>query len=872
MPGLFSSHGWLEFRVGVACRAVALLLLAGPAVWADTVAGHRMLDEGFEGPVDATGVAEQWRDNSDWGDTEVRYGRDTDRPHRGDACQRIDLRRIGYGAVQFVPKRTVALRSGRIYRAETWVRGDVGRFSLMLRRAGTPYTQHAQQTVRTTDTWQRIRLFWRCDVDEPRACLMLRFVEAGTVWIDDVLLEEMAPEEVAPLLPQPTLGNRLHNGDFELGPANWLPHHHANDWREWSMSIEGPPGDRMLKMTVPDKVRAILHSDAVSVIPGHPINVACRIRADRPTEVWLGSMFCGRRREVGDEWVEMKATGRLPLRPLGNVWMAISAAGPATIWVKDARVWQGEENKASTAARAALIADRHPFSYYNQPDGPRLRLLSVDGPVTLNWEVENLASETVRSGTHNAGREPAQKSLDMTDLPCGWYRARVAWSAGEERRTNEATFCVLPPSERATSAEESPFGAHVSPGPTGIKIARAVGVKWLRLHPPNYTKWRTVEPESGQHVWHDEAIRRLRQAGFSLCGSLDRCPDWASSAPADTPESSSFYKGRGAWPPRDWAEWERYVATVVRRYRGQIDTWEVWNEPNLTDWFNPLPGRTRAETYVDMLRHTYPVVKRENPEATVLGGCVAGVLAEDEPAGRFAYEMIERGGLEWMDRFSYHQYLLRAVDEGPHPIDTWLPKLQKAMKQDGHDRPIINSEGGLRRTDSSLTHRLPDESIYVTTDRMASLLVRQYVAQLALGVRRFYFYNFFVYGRPRASRFCGFLEGDGQPRPTVPAYATMTWLLDRARFQRTDHPKPGVWVHRFGTPRGPLVVAWARTGTTAELDLPDAAKAWTVVGTPEPVRNPMPIGEAPTYVLLRQPLVSARRDRSFPPDVSRNEP
>ena len=77
------------------------------------------------------------------------------------------------------------------------------------------------------------------------------------------------------------------------------------------------------------------------------------------------------------------------------------------------------------------------------------------------------------------------------------------------------------------SPAESPFGAHISPGPTGMNLAQAVGARWLRLHPPNYTKWRVVEQAEGHWVWHDEAIRRLLDPGFALCGPLDRCPDWA---------------------------------------------------------------------------------------------------------------------------------------------------------------------------------------------------------------------------------------------------------------------------------------------------------------------------------------------------------
>jgi len=96
------------------------------------------------------------------------------------------------------------------------------------------------------------------------------------------------------------------------------------------------------------------------------------------------------------------------------------------------------------------------------------------------------------------------------------------------------------------------------------------------------------------------------------------------------------------------------------------------------------------------------------------------------------------------------------------------------------------------------------------------------------------------------------LEGDGQPRPNVAAYAQMTWVLDGASFLRTDRPTEDTWIHHFDTPTGPIVVAWARTGTEVELPLPGAKQAWNLMGSPVTLRpnRKVTITDAPIYVRL----------------------
>jgi hypothetical protein len=807
----------------------------------------------------ATGLAVGWEDNSrTWADVDVEYARETANPHGGAACQRITCTRLGSGAIQFVPATGVPLRRGAIYRVRAWLRGDVGAVAVQLRLAPAPYTIYVEQSLSVGPTWQEVSAFWTSTVADPNARLMLRFTREGTLWLDDLAVEELSAEDAARHAPPAPLGNLLPNGRFELGLAHWLTGHGCDAWREAGLASADEGGNPCLRLTVPAGVSVTLSSEAVPLVAGRPVAVSCRLRADAATAVSLTSGYCGTRAEVSTAWQAVRATGTVGFRPQVCESVRLGVTGPAVLWIDDMQLRQDGGDSATDGVAAAVSVDRHPRSLYHDGEPIRLRLLSAcpDGAkaAEIAWTVRDFWGQARLSGRWlppGPGRQETE--LPAAALGRGWFHAEAAWVDGAGRPArSECAFAVLPPPERLSPVTASPFGAHFAVDPSGLALARAVGVRWLRLHPPNHTKWRIVEPrQKGEWLWRDEPIRIARAAGLELIGSLDRCPNWASSAPAGTPDDG-FYTGVGAWLPRDWGEWEAYVAATVERHKSDIRIWEVWNEPDLGDWLIPRPGQSQAQGYLELLQHTYPVVKRLDPHATVIGGVVAGALAANGTGWRFAQELIALGGLQSMDVFSFHQYITRSVDEGLEPIEVSLARLRQAMRAVGRELPIVNSEGGYSNPGTCLTSR-PCPADTIPPDRMARWLVRQYVAQLACGVRQFFFYNFFINGSAVTNAWEGFVEGDGQPRPNVPAYAAMTWLLDGAEFERTEKPEPNVWVHRFRTPQGPLAVTWTQSGTTATLAFPAAMAAWDLMGAPLrlPEAKQFALSDAPVYLRLQ---------------------
>jgi len=852
-------------------RLVLCLTLPAALVLPGTATADNLLaNGGFEGEYDANGLAPGWKDNSysSKGPIEVAYARETENVRAGQACQRITCTRIGFltserrghafhGAVQMPALDNVPLRKGAVYRVRASLRADRPfPIEVLLRLRPEPWTRYVAQTVIGRPEWRDVEYLFTSHVDDAETAFFIRFEYMGTVWVDEASVEELTAEQVAQITPPAAPGNLLHNGGFDLERANWSGERGWNTPHDATFAVEVLDGDPCLKASLPAGLKKAIVSDTVPVAPGRPIRIACRIRAGEPTEVTFGAhyqaaraampAYCRVTEEVGPEWRTLEAEGQVPFRPgQPHAFIYLLFTGPGPLWVDDVVLRQDESDTSVPIARAAIIPDRYPWGLYHDGDPVILRLLAAVPPghtPTLRWRLEDYEGEVVRSGRLQPDEGRTHSPIDVSGLPRGYYHAFLEWQDGGRDGLNESTFCALPPAERTSAAEGSPFGAHFQVSPHNTDLMKAVGARWARLWPPDFTLWKIVEPEQGQREWRDAEVRRLVDEGFLIVGMLESPPSWAK------------------WgEPGYWEAWEGYVADVVDHYKDRIQVWEVQNEPNLRWWMDTAEGTRRADLHVETLQHSYPVIKRVDPTATVMGCCVAGDFSEGTDPFMFTKEIIERGALDLMDVLSFHYYHSHAhplpMDEEPDSIAASTARMKQIMRAAGRELPIVNSEGGTYNPAPVITYRpcAPDNYDPIPGQEVARLLVRQYVAQWAAGVERFFYYNCFISGTPAARAWDSFVEGDGQPRPAVAAYAALTWLLDGAIFDHTDHPSDDLWLHYFTTARGPLVVAWTRTGTTAEHTFATASRAWDIMGREVELEgNRLILTPEPTYVLLTE--------------------
>jgi len=167
--------------------------------------------------------------------------------------------------------------------------------------------------------------------------------------------------------------------------------------------------------------------------------------------------------------------------------------------------------------------------------------------------------------------------------------------------------------------------------PEGMPLWQAAGVKWVRLS----FGWGAGEPEPGKHDFSrmDAQVQAAEEAGLQVIGLLLGNPGWAT------------VDGGSLSPPRDYGALERYAEALAARYRGRVKVWEVWNEPDIGQFWTGTP-----EQYGEYLKAVYAGARRGNPECLVMS---AGL---DGPGERYLLSLAESGALEYCDLIGFHPY------------------------------------------------------------------------------------------------------------------------------------------------------------------------------------------------------------------------
>ncbi|OJF11112.1 hypothetical protein BG844_28660 [Couchioplanes caeruleus subsp. caeruleus] len=218
----------------------------------------------------------------------------------------------------------------------------------------------------------------------------------------------------------------------------------------------------------------------------------------------------------------------------------------------------------------------------------------------------------------------------------------------------------------------------------------ALGQHVVRLWDTN-TAWRFLEKDQDVWPWDDGQYgKRLDQTfmkkliqtrntldpKLKIVYTMGETPNWASSKP-DTPNFA-------AAPPKNDEDWKDYVRTVARRYKGEIDVYELWNEP---DAGPRADGRSfysgTPERMAQLARLARDVLDREDEEAILVS-----------PG-------ITTGGVSWLDRFlaaggaeavhgvGFHWYF------GTNPENVgYIDNIRDVMRRHGIEhKKLWNTEG-----------------------------------------------------------------------------------------------------------------------------------------------------------------------------------
>ena len=334
--------------------------------------------------------------------------------------------------------------------------------------------------------------------------------------------------------------------------------------------------------------------------------------------------------------------------------------------------------------------------------------------------------------------------------------------------------------------------------------------------------WARLEPSKGkwdfQHLDKDVADSVAHHADIDLI--LTSTPTWASARPGEQ-NPYVFQPSGSRAEARDVADWENYVRTVSKRYKGRVYVYELWNEPNMS---NSYSGD--VSSLIRMCKAAYKALKETDPAITVISPSPA-------PEGGIIYlrKFIEQGGGSTFDIAGFHFYdNLNAPSARPDKIVPAALQLRKMLSSLSlSDRPIWNTESGYYIQSSSRAaskpHNFPLNAHVLSQKEAVDALVRSYIIAWTVGIERFYWY---AWGEP----LFAFVDDNGTTAKNVTAsYATVRkWLLGKI-VDSVDQNDEGIWIVTLHSDGGrPEHILW-KTGAAQRFSIP---KEWNAKRTEDP--------------------------------------
>ncbi|MCD6289060.1 MAG: hypothetical protein J7M34_01060, partial [Anaerolineae bacterium] len=305
-----------------------------------------------------------------------------------------------------------------------------------------------------------------------------------------------------------------------------------------------------------------------------------------------------------------------------------------------------------------------------------------------------------------------------------------------------------------------------------FQLAREIGFKGV----VQVFSWQEIEPTAGEWFWEypDSVVRAATFYGFDLIVRLDHPPTWALQG------------DRHGSLPFDEDAYLQFVRAVVRRYRGRVRGYIVWNEPNLaSEW----KGKPNPAAYASLLQHAYLVIKQEDPLAIVVSAGLASTNERSDEAlddHIFLDAMYRAGARLFFDALGVHPYGFAYPPEDPCGAHggfnmSRILDLRAIMEAHGdRSKPVWATEVGWT------THGVGDHAwLTVSPEEQADYLVRAWRR-----ARRewpwldvFTVWNLSL-GNPDEDEKIGYslLDEEGSPKPACQA------LRDLFRSQVTVDP------------------------------------------------------------------------------------
>jgi hypothetical protein len=631
--------------------------------------------------------------------------------------------------------------------------------------------------------------------------------------------------------------NLLPNGSFEFGMNGWKPEWASvgknrvwtlvpRDDTSWCARYTGQNlrGVKLISFphtrnrgdifTVAADLKGSLNGQTVMLgISGAPVH------AQKRSSYFLWKTFT-----LSEDWQEYAATFKLPSHwKMGEVCFMVGPEKAGTpFWVDHAQMYPGKAPgqsspqeqlglrletgrvgnmflKDETGVIQAELVNRH-----SQPQTIRLTVDSLN----LLGGKRQLLDKTVTV----PGRGAIAMELPIDTDKRGYFNLgyRLRSDSGATK-TGSLPYCVIT-DNRPLDRHRFGINFHMErplkdQTDTALGVLAKMGFGSIRA----WWDWDVVEKRRGQFNWAktDEQVDLCQKHDLEIVPTLVRMygPKWT------VPD-------RFQTPPDDLSLWDTYVRNTLTRYKGRINYWEVWNEPDVSPVLKHKP-----ELYLDILKRTSATIKELDPQAKVIGICGSHPWFFDA--------MLRAGAIEHLDVISYHSYYYKYNPEVA--LVQWNEAFQKLLSKHKGKRevPVWNTEVGVINERGG--HIESEENSL----RSCGILLRNYAAAFACGTERVYWFTSSLISLYAHSLF----DYQYIPTPAMVAFNAMSEQLAGAEYTGpAERPgDEGFFGYTFQTrDHRSLAIVWFN-GFPAERSLrfqnPDKLSVLDIMGAPVALKD-----------------------------------
>jgi hypothetical protein len=225
-----------------------------------------------------------------------------------------------------------------------------------------------------------------------------------------------------------------------------------------------------------------------------------------------------------------------------------------------------------------------------------------------------------------AEREPLRAALaSVTGEEDAWHQIKGfgAWLLLQLRPAPETA-----PMTPIAHTGLSPYGINtfleqeveVAKIERSLQLISQAGFQWIRQQFP----WEDIEiygkGDYWDHQWersawekYDRLVALAETYDLEIIARLDNPPAWSRAV--------GNAEGWTLGPPDDFEDYGDFVYAVVRRYRGRIRYYQIWNEPNIYPEWGDQP--VDPEAYVRLLQIAYRRAKEADPDCVIIAAGLA---------------------------------------------------------------------------------------------------------------------------------------------------------------------------------------------------------------------------------------------------------